>query len=188
MPNYTTLDTLEAVERLRAGQVIAYPTEAVYGLGCDPRNESAVRHILSIKDREASMGLVLIGSHFDQFSSWVEPVGRELLDNAMRTWPGPVTWLFPRADGVPDFVAGRHATVAIRVTDHQASRALCEAFGSPLVSTSANPSTAEPARSAAEVDDYFGDQIAGILEGHLGDGDKPSEIRDLLSGNILRQG
>ena len=146
MPNYTTLDTKEAVECLRAGRVIAYPTEAVFGLGCDPRNESAVRHILSIKVRPASMGLVLIGSHFDQFGSWVKPVAEELLDNAMRTWPGPVTWLFPRADGVPDVVAGQHATVAIRVTDHQPSRALCEAFDSPIVSTSANPSTAEPAQ------------------------------------------
>jgi L-threonylcarbamoyladenylate synthase len=188
MTNFTLLDTAAAVKSLQRGRVIAYPTEAVYGLGCDPRNEAAVRHILAIKGRHESMGLVLIGSHFDQFRQWIKPVDSQLLEVAMRTWPGPVTWLFPRADDVPDFVAGRHPTVAIRVTAHEPSRALCDAFGSALISTSANHSTASPARSAEEVDEYFHDRIAGILEGSLGDGDKPSEIRDLQTGNVIRQG
>jgi len=188
MGTRTLLDTSAAVEKLHAGQVIAYPTEAVYGLGCDPRNETAVRHLLALKDRHESAGLVLIASEFDQLRTWVSDVSDALLDKAMQTWPGPVTWLFPRAEGVPDFVAGRHPTVAVRITAHVPSRQLCTAYGSALISTSANPTTAPPARSAAEVDKYFGDGLAGILAGELGDGQRPSEIRDLVSGDIIRQG
>jgi len=184
----TLLTTAQAAELLHSGQVIAYPTEAVYGLGCDPRNETAVRNILTLKSRHESAGLVLIASGFEQLEPWVADVDRALFDQAMATWPGPVTWLFPRAPGVPDFVAGEHDTVAVRITAHVPSRQLCAAFGSALISTSANPSTAPPARSADEVRQYFGNRLAGILAGELGDGLKPSEIRDLASGRVIRAG
>ncbi len=184
----TLLDTATAVEQLRAGHVIAYPTEAVYGLGCDPANEGAVRELLVLKGRHESAGLVLIASKFAQLKPWISNIGEAQLERAMQTWPGPVTWLFPRAAGVPDYLAGKHDTIAVRITGHAPSRALCEAFGSALISTSANHTTAKPARSAEEVQDYFGDELAGILTGALGDGERPSEIRDLVSGNIIRQG
>ena len=106
----------------------------------------------------------------------------------MQSWPGPVTWLFPRAAGVPDYVAGNHDTIAVRLTAHEVSRELCKAFGSALISTSANHTTAKPARSTSEVWDYFGSEIAGTLAGELGSGEKPSEIRDLVTGTVIRQG
>jgi L-threonylcarbamoyladenylate synthase len=188
MASLTLLDTASAVLHLQAGEVIAYPTEAVYGLGCDPRNEFAVRNILTLKGRPESAGFVLIASDMDQIKPWIADTPPEQLELAMKTWPGPVTWLFPRANHVPDFVAGHHKTVAVRITAHPASRALCKAFGSALISSSANHSSAPPARSQKEVDDYFCGQIAGTLEGALGKGDKPSEIRDLETGAIVRQG
>lgn len=188
MTIHTLLDTAAAAEQLRAGSVIAYPTEAVYGLGCDPRNEAAVRKLLSMKGRHESAGLVLIASEFTQLQPWISDVGEALIAKAMQSWPGPVTWLFPRAAGVPDYVAGRHDTVAVRITAHKPSRDLCRAFGSALISTSANHAAAKPARSVAEVADYFGSELGGILAGELGGGHKPSEIRDLLSGNVIRQG
>jgi L-threonylcarbamoyladenylate synthase len=188
MPTDTLLDTFTAVEQLRAGQVIAYPTEAVFGLGCDPANESAVRKILSLKGRSESAGLVLIASRFSQLLPWIADIDQALIDRAMQVWPGPVTWLFPRAATAPDYVAGKHDTIALRITAHQPSRDLCEAFGSALISTSANHTAAKPARSAAEVEEYFGRNLAGILAGSLGDTKKPSEIRDLVSGKIIRQG
>jgi len=188
MTIHSLLDTAAAVEQLHAGQVIAYPTEAVYGLGCDPGNESAVRELLSLKGRHESAGLVLIASGFEQIKPWISSVDPKLIDKALQTWPGPVTWLFPRAAGVPDYVAGKHATVAVRITAHEPSRALCAAFGSALISTSANYTTSPPARSAVQVQEYFGSNIAGILAGELGDGRKPSEIRDLISGKIIRRG
>ena len=188
MITYTLLDTAAAVEHLRAGEVIAYPTEAVYGLGCDPANESAVRRLLAMKGRHESAGLVLIASGFSQLKRWIAPVDETLTEKAMQTWPGPVTWLFPRAEGVPDYVAGKHNTIALRITAHEPSRALCEAFGSALISTSANHTSAEPARSAEQANEYFGAELAGILTGELGEGAKPSEIRDLVSGKVIRQG
>jgi len=188
MASHTLLDTAGAVEKLRAGKVIAYPTEAVYGLGCDPANESAVRKLLTLKGRSESAGFVLIASEFSQLQAWVSDIDPSLKDRAMSSWPGPVTWLFPRAASVPDYVAGKHDTIAVRITAHEPSRALCEAFGSALVSSSANHTAARPARSAGEVEDYFGHYLAGILAGPLGGAEKPSEIRDLASGKIIRHG
>ena len=188
MASLTLLDTATAADRLRAGQVIAYPTEAVFGLGCDPTNETAVRKLLALKGRHESAGLVLIASDFSQLLPWVAEAPASSKEKAMQTWPGPVTWLFPRADNVPNYVAGEHKTIAVRITAHQPSRDLCDAFGSALISTSANHTSAAPARSAGEVDNYFGQSLGGILAGPLGDGSKPSEIRDLLTGTIIRQG
>jgi L-threonylcarbamoyladenylate synthase len=188
MATPSLLDLASAVEQIRAGNIIAYPTEAVYGLGCDPTNESAVRKLLSLKGRHESAGLVLIASKFSQLLPWISNIDQALKDRAMQTWPGPVTWLFPRAPGVPDYVAGNHDTIALRITAHEPSRELCEVLGSALISTSANHSAAKPARSAAEVQEYFGHQLAGILDGPLGGADNPSEIRDLVSGTIIREG
>lgn len=186
MISHTLLDTASAVEKLRAGHVIAYPTEAIYGLGCDPANESAIRTLLAMKGRHESAGFVLIANDFSQLRPWVADIDPSFTDEAMQSWPGPVTWLFPRAANVPDLVAGKHDTIAVRVTAHEPSRALCEAFGSALISTSANHTAARPARSATEVDEYFGQKLAGILAGPLGGAARPSEIRDLVSGNIIR--
>ena len=188
MATYTPLDTTSAVRQLRAGQVIAYPTEAVFGLGCDPANETAVRHLLSLKDRSESAGLVLIASDYSQLEPWISDIDEPLKNKVMRSWPGPVTWLFPRARTVQDFIAGKHNTVAVRLTAHEPGRKLCAAFGSALISTSANPAAAPPARNAAEVHAYFGHRISGILEGPLGGSENPSEIRDLVNGEIVRRG
>jgi L-threonylcarbamoyladenylate synthase len=188
MTTQSLLDTAAAVEHLRAGHVIAYPTEAVYGLGCDPANESAIRKLLVMKGRQESAGFVLIASEYSQLKPWIPDLDESLIDAAMRTWPGPVTWLFPRAEGVPDYVAGNHETIALRITAHEPSRALCDAFGSALISSSANHAATPPARNVAEVAAYFGDQIAGTLGGLLGGATNPSEIRDLVSGSIIRHG
>lgn len=180
---HTLLTPEQAAAVMRDGGVIAYPTEAVFGLGCDPRAEPAVRRILALKQRAESMGLILIGSAYHQFRDWVGPCDPAA---ALATWPGPVTWLFPRAGTTPDFVAGGHPTQAIRVTAHPASRDICDAFGGPVVSTSANPHSAPPARSAGEVESYFGDFIDGIVAGALGEQENCSEIRDLATGQVLR--
>jgi len=188
MTSHRLLDTAGAVEQLRAGNIIAYPTEAVYGLGCDPANESAIRKLLSLKGRQASAGFVLIASEYSQLLPWISHIDEQLKDKAMQTWPGPVTWLFPRAADVSDYVAGKHDSIAVRITAHEPSRNLCAAFGSALISSSANHTATRPARSITEVEDYFDHRLGGILAGTLGGADNPSEIRDLLSGKIIRKG
>ncbi len=188
MTTHTLLDTADAVEQLQTGHVIAYPTEAVFGLGCDPRNESAVRKLISLKGRSEAAGFVLVASEYSQLQEWIADIDETLVATALQTWPGPVTWLFPRATNVPDYVAGDHATIAIRVTAHEPCRTLCTAFGGALISSSANHSAASPARSAGEVEDYFGHYLGGILAGPLGGAQNPSEIRDLATGAVVRKG
>jgi L-threonylcarbamoyladenylate synthase len=183
---HTLLNPSQAAQCLRHGQIIAYPTEAVFGLGCDPRNETAVRQLLALKNRPADAGLILIAAEFSQFEGWVGEVDSTLQARAGASWPGPVTWLFPRGPAVPDYIAGAHDTIAIRVTAHPVSAELCRAFGGPVVSTSANPHSAPPARSAGEVEDYFGPFLGGILAGALGGESRPSVIRDLRSGETVR--
>jgi L-threonylcarbamoyladenylate synthase len=178
----------EAAQLLCDGKVIAYPTEAVYGLGCDPTNESAVRRILELKSRTPGAGLILIADCFERFEPYVGALLPGQLDRAMQRWPGPVTWLFPRGPGVPDWLAGTHPTVALRITAHPVCCGLCSAFGGAIVSTSANPTAAEPARTAERVMAYFGNTIEGIVEGDVGEAERPSEIRDLVSGRIVREG
>jgi L-threonylcarbamoyladenylate synthase len=181
------LDTAAAVRCLRDGRVIAYPTEAVFGLGCDPHNEQAVRCILHLKNRPAAAGLILIGSDYDHFRPFIGDVSDELQNRAMAAWPGPVTWLFPRAAAVPDWLAGRHSTIALRLTAHPVCRAICSRFGGAIVSTSANPSGSDPARSVEQVRAYFQDSLCGIVGGELGEQNQPSEIRDLASGRVIRE-
>lgn len=180
------LTVQQAVDRLNAGAVIAYPTEAVYGLGCDPANANAVRSILSLKNRSEEAGLILIADIFDRFLPYAKHVAQEQLDVALATWPGPVTWLFPRAPGVPDYLAGKHATIALRLSAHCVCRRLCAAFAGAIVSTSANPSGAPPATSPAQVMNYFAGAIAGVVAGAPGGRSKPSEILDLATGKVIR--
>lgn len=182
------LTVAEGAGKVRQGGVIAYPTEAVFGLGCDPANEQAVRRILALKSRPASAGLILIADRFDRFQPYIGALEPGAEAPALRTWPGPVTWLFPRSTAVPDWLAGSHPTIALRVTDHPLCRELCASLESALVSTSANPRGEEPARSVEEVNTFFGDRIDGVVEGALGSQAQPSQIRDLATGQTIRAG
>ena len=177
----------QAAQCLNAGEIIAYPTEAVFGLGCDPCNEQAVRRLLHLKSRPLSAGLILIADSYQRFEPFIGPVSAELQQLAMSRWPGPVTWLFPRAASVPDWLAGSHHTIALRLTAHQTCRELCAAFGGAVVSTSANPGSAEPALTAGRVEEYFGSYLGGIVSGALGGEERPSEILDLASGAVIRE-
>ena len=188
MHGYSLLTISQAAQCLRDGGIIAYPTEAVYGLGCDPGNETAVRRLLALKDRPIEAGLILIADTFEHIQPFIQTVSNEQKERAMAAWPGPVTWLFPRSDGVPDWLAGEHETIALRISAHPVCRDLCAAFDGAIVSTSANPGRAEPARSVAQLERYFGSALDGVVEGQLGGGIRPSEIRDLASGQVLREG
>ena len=175
-----------AAAALRAGGVVAYPTEAVYGLGCDPDDQQACQRIFDLKQRQPSMGLILIAHCIEPFAGFLDGLSEQQRASLQATWPGPVTWLVPNNGMAPEWVTGGRATLALRVTDHPVAAALCESFGGPLVSTSANPHGDPPARSADQVNAYFGDELAAILDGPLGELAQPTEIRDLASGEIIR--
>ncbi|GAB5452966.1 MAG: Sua5/YciO/YrdC/YwlC family protein [Halioglobus sp.] len=175
-----------AVAALQAGGVIACPTEAVWGLSCDPFDHHAVARLLHLKDRPVEKGLILVAAHQSQLDFLLQPLGAEQRQAMADTWPGPVTWLVPHGGRVPAWVCGEHATVAVRVSAHPVVRALCAACNGPLVSTSANPGGALPARHLFQVRRYFGRELDYVLPGALGGTGRPSTIRDLASGAVIR--
>lgn len=177
-----------AAQLLRAGGIVAYPTEAVFGLGCDPLNAQSVLRLLDLKQRPVEAGLILIAADFEQVEPFLEPLSEPLRKKVFATWPGPVTWLLPARAETPSWLRGQHSTLAVRVTAHGGSAALCRSFGGALVSTSANPRGGIPASSALQVCRYFNNAIDYRLPGTLGGRKRPSEIRDASSGQILRKG
>ena len=176
-----------ACQNLKQGNVIAYPTEAVWGLGCDPHSEAAVGRILRLKNRPVHKGLILVSGSIDQFEPLLNKLSREHRGKLSNSWPGHITWLVPEYDGlIPKWIKGDHQSVAIRVSGHPIVQELCSAFGGPIVSTSANEAGEEEIRSRLILEDKFAGKIAGIVDGDLGQAAKPSEIRDLLSGKAIR--
>lgn len=173
---------------MHAGGIIAYPTEAVYGLGCDPLNAATVLRLLAVKRRPIDKGLILIASRFEQLRPFLAPLSPALLAKAQSSWPGPVTWLLPARPETPVWLRGSHETIAVRITAHPVAAALCDAAGTALVSTSANRSTRPPARSALAVRVAFGDDIDYLVHGATGGRGKPTEIRSAVSGKVVRAG
>lgn len=187
MPFVPGLLSLQAAQDVLCGEgVIACPTEAVWGLSCDPDSAAAVARLLALKGRPAHKGLILVAASMSQLGYLLADLPREQRDQLAASWPGPATWLVPHRNRVPPWVHGEHDTVAVRVTDHPGLRALCLAWGGPLVSTSANPAGCQPPRQAFQVRRYFGDQLDYLLPGAVGDSRRPSVIRDLASGRTIR--
>ena len=174
-----------ALGALQDGGVIAYPTEAVIGLGCDPWDKAAVEKVLWLKRRPVDKGLIVIAADTGQlldlvdFSRIPEPA------RVTASWPGPVTWLAPACPDTPCWLTGRHDTLAVRVSAHPGVRELCDRAG-PLVSTSANPSGCLPARSVRRARAYFGLDVDCYVPGNVGAEARPSVIRDARSGRVVR--
>lgn len=176
-----------AVAALRRGGIVAYPTEAVYGLGCDPANAAAVARLLDLKQRPQSKGLILIAADQAALQPWLAPLDAATEARIGPTWPGPTTWLLPAAADCPEFLRGEHDTLAVRVTAHPIAAALCRAWGGALVSTSANPSGGEPVRDAAAARTLFGAGVDAVVEGAVGGRERPTPIRDARTGRTLRE-
>jgi L-threonylcarbamoyladenylate synthase len=182
------LTVAEAAAALKRGGVIAYPTEAVWGLGCDPFDQAAVRRLLALKDRPVEKGMILIAGAFAQLDGLLDwhalPAGRG--DDVHASWPGPNTWVVPATPRVPRWITGAHAGVAVRVSAHPVVIALCAAFDGPLVSTSANPAGAPPPHTLAQLDPALRDALDGLVAGETGGLARPTAIRDARTGEALR--
>lgn len=174
-----------AARAMHGGRVVAYPTEAVWGLGANPFNERAVDTILELKNRAREKGLILVAANVSQFDFLLQNLPSDKLELLASSWPGPHTWLVPHHNLIPAWVCGQFDTVALRVSAHPVVKALCEAFGGAIVSTSANPQGLAPARYGFKARLYFGSSVeycAGQVNHHA----QPSQIRDLSSGQLVR--
>lgn len=180
----------QALDALKQGEVIAYPTEGVFGVGCDPDNPEAIKKLLTLKQRPVEKGLILIAASYQQLLPYIDEtqLTADQLQRVQQTWPGPVTWIMPCSDRVSSWVSGQFDSIAVRVTDHPLVQKMCNAFGKPLTSTSANLTGEPPCMTTAEVYHQLGDRLVAVLEGETGGREKPSEIRDAKTSKVLRQG
>ncbi|MCK5640385.1 MAG: threonylcarbamoyl-AMP synthase [Gammaproteobacteria bacterium] len=171
---------------LKNGGIVAYPTESVYGLGCDPDNSDAIARLLHLKQRSASKGLILVAAELAQLEPYLQVLDADMKQRLMDSWPGPVTWLIPAAKHVSAGLRGQHDTLAVRVSDHPVVQGLCRAFGGALVSTSANISNHPALRKPLAIQRVFGNSVDYILHSPLGGLSRPTEIRDAVSGKVVR--
>ncbi len=178
----------KAARIIRQGGVVAYPTEAVFGLGCDPGNGIAIRRVLTLKRRPIEKGLVLIAAEFSQLEPFIAPLSKEIREKLLRSWPGPITWLVPARRETPRLICGQYRTLAIRVTAHPTASELCRQAHTAIVSTSANLTGQPPCHTVDQVKSVFGSNIDFILDAPLGQSRTPTEIRDAISGDIIRHG
>lgn len=183
----STLFAPSFVHSFKLGALIAYPTEAVFGLGCDPSFENAVMDLLVLKNRPMDKGLILIASDMSQLTPFIdfEQVPEAMQQQILASWPGPNTWLLPKQTNTPDYLTGGSSLIAVRISQHPTVVAMCNALNSAVVSTSANLNGHEPARDAEGVKAQFADKVI-CVEGDVGGNPNPSCIRHGLTGDIIR--
>jgi L-threonylcarbamoyladenylate synthase len=175
-----------AAHHVRQGDVIAYPTDTVYGLGCDPLNTAALVYLNSLKNRPPGKGLILLASSIDQLADYIE-----LHDTDSRkrlsAEPSPTSWIVPANKHLPDVLTGGADTVAVRITQSTVVRTLCEHLGHPLVSSSANPGGRPPALNSLQLHRWFHGRIASILIDDGAGTGKPSTLKHIHTQHIYRE-
>ncbi len=189
MQHYKNGDEFDEARAALANHgVIGYPTEAVFGLGCAPYDEIAVRKLLAMKQRPTEKGLILIAADYSQLLNYVDDsqIPQDKRFTVLSRWPGPVTLVLPARADVPYFLRGEHNTIAVRVTAFEPVRKLCKALGTALVSTSANLQSEQALTNAEAVKRVFGEQLDWIMPGAVGESTQPSKIINPLTGDVLR--
>jgi len=178
----------EAIAVLRRGGVLAYPTEGVWGLGCDPFDEAAVRRLLTLKQRPPDKGLILVAASAGQLDGLVDwdALATATRGEVLASWPGPHTWIMPVTSRVPRWITGAHDSVAVRVSAHPVVAGLCNGYGSALVSTSANVGGMPAPRTRAELDGEIRNGVDAIVAGETSGLAQPTTIRDARDGRLIR--
>ncbi len=179
---------ISGVKAMSRGGVIAYPTEACFGIGCDPNNQVALSRILRIKKRPKGMGLILVAHHINALLPFLEISNPSILDKPKASWPGPYTWVFPTRSSQRKQLFSLNKSVAVRVTNHPIAARLCYLFGGAIVSTSANRHGQVPIRNGNEVARVFRSELDWIVTGAVGQQSKPTQIADALTGRLIRAG
>lgn len=177
-----------AIQAYQEGGVIAYPTEAVFGLGCDPSNQAAVEKLLAIKQRPVEKGLILLAANYSQLLNYVEDslIPQDKRFSVLSRWPDGITQVLPAKADIPTFLSGQFSTIAVRVTSQPDVVALCNAVDGPIVSTSANLTGEEPARTWQQAQEALGEEVDFIVKGQTLGFTQPSKVIDGLTGEVFR--
>ena len=183
------MNIIEISEKLTQNEVVAYPTEAVFGLGCNPFSQSAVEKLLMLKQRPIEKGLILVAPNLDYFRPFIDEdkLNSQHWQKLQKVYERPTTWVVPAKADIAKFLCGNFNSIAIRVSQHPAIKMLCAQTGFALTSTSANLTGLTPCKTSDEVRLQFGEDFP-VLDMSVGTASQPSEIRDLLTDQLFRQG
>ncbi|PCH84664.1 MAG: tRNA threonylcarbamoyladenosine biosynthesis protein RimN [Piscirickettsiaceae bacterium] len=174
------------VEHLYQGGVVAYPTEAVFGLGCDPLNAAAVGRLQTLKGRTQQKGFILIASNLTQLKPYIKPLNAAVKSAILNVDQEPTTWVLPANECVPEWLTADEKSIAVRLIQHGLAKSLCELAGMAIVSTSANVSGYAPFKTAYQTRLKFSPKGVYTINGRVGSAKKPSRIIDALLNKQLR--
>lgn len=186
-----TSDSFDRIaEVINAGGIIAFRTDTFYGLGANPFDASAVRKIRQLKGREDDKPILVLISDRAHLHRAIHGASRSFEAISEKFWPGPITIIGAAAAGIPDELTAGTKTLGVRLPDDDKVRALVESCGGMLTATSANPSGQPAARTASEVERYFGDELNLIIDGGAAKSDQPSTVIDATGDEIkmIREG
>jgi L-threonylcarbamoyladenylate synthase len=179
--------------QLNHGATIAYPTEGVYGLGCLPDHQAAIKHLLQVKNRPWQKGMLLVGSDLSQFAPYILQLNQQQqaiiyahFKSVLAGKSHPTTWIVPAKAHTSELLRGQHSSIGIRLCTHPLVQQICQQCQSPLVSSSANISKRPPARNAYVLKKWFRDSIDIIVSQATLGYSKPSQIKTLDEQKILR--
>ena len=176
----------DLVDVIQQGGIVAYPTEAVFGLGCIASNDKSIEKLLILKKRSVDKGFILIASCIGQLELYIQPLSKKNTEKIISKQAHPVTWLVPVKPQVSPLLTGAYDKIAIRIIQQTQTSKLCDYINHPLVSTSANISTYPAALTTNQVKHNFSSGIDCILEGQTAGFKKPSKIIDLNTSKITR--
>ena len=177
---------ITAVAILKQGGLVAYPTEAVFGLGCLPDKIDSIKNLLKLKQRPEEKGLILLASNLSQLEPYLCKIAPDILQKVQSSWPGPTTWILPTPEETSSLIKGKFDTIAVRVSAHPIVQELCRQCQSPIISTSANITGQSMSYNTLDVQQHFKNKLDYILDGPLGDSHKPSIIKDAITDQIIR--
>lgn len=203
-----TDSVIEAAHWLQQGQLLAYPTESVWGIGCDPFNQQAVEQLLAIKQRPLEKGMIVVTDSVSRLKMLLNSLNEDQRQQVLVSWRNDTdsdvnskqahTWLLPLSENlpvsIPAWIIGAHHSVAVRVIDHPLVQQLCRQVVSVhnpygfVVSTSCNPSGQPPALTLSQAQAYFSNSNAqvGYLKGETLGYQLPSQISDARTGQVIR--
>ncbi len=179
-----------AAKIISQGGVIAFRTDTFYGIGADPFNATAVARIRELKGREENKPILLLLANANEADRFISDRSKQFEAVARKFWPGPLTIVGNAVTNLPPEITAGTGTVGVRVPADDGVRDMVRQCGGALTATSANPSGSEPARSAKEVVDYFGDRIDLVIDGGKVTATEPSTVLDVTTSppRVLRQG
>ena len=176
------LDPFDASEIIKNGGNAIYPTEGIYGIGCDPFNKSSVEKIFDIKGRDLTKNFIILASNIKYLKRIID---NNLFKNKALIDGSFTTWVVPTNKDCPLWLS-TNKSIAIRITNHPVVDELCENIGGPVISTSANCSNQKYTDNITAIENIFDGKIDCIVKGQLGNEKKSSMIKDILTDKILR--